>query len=228
MDLVAILTVGVVLVLFIFAIKPVYENFQINTSTFWIDKLTGEFEMLYLTWTQLRVFGHPVASLTPFTCPKDKSDLDTGLCYTPCRKGYHGVGPVCWVDSTNIGVGTPVGLEDCPAGWTNDGLTCRQPISCGGDSWKPLWEPGHWECKGGNVIGRLDHGGVCPGPGPSDHTDKVDGLCYAKCPKDMPNHMPGMPYLCYPGGDLSYGRGAGVIPHFLQFLGGSDYEFNVL
>jgi len=39
------------------------------------------------------------------------SELDAGLCYTRCRDGFHGVGPVCW--------GT------CPAGFHDDGATCR-------------------------------------------------------------------------------------------------------
>jgi hypothetical protein len=44
------------------------------------------------------------------------------------------------------------------------------------------------------------------------HVDRIDGLCYKKCPADKPNHIPGMPYLCYKGGDLSYDRGVGMIP----------------
>lgn len=35
---------------------------------------------------------------------------DAGLCYTPCKTGYTGVGPVCW--------------GGCPAGWTNCGAAC--------------------------------------------------------------------------------------------------------
>jgi hypothetical protein len=38
-------------------------------------------------------------------------DKDAGLCYTPCREGFHGVGPVCW--------------SHCPAGFHDDGATCR-------------------------------------------------------------------------------------------------------
>lgn len=41
-------------------------------------------------------------------------EYDTGLCYTPCRSGNHGVGPVCW--------------GSCPAGFTDHGATCyRDP-----------------------------------------------------------------------------------------------------
>jgi hypothetical protein len=200
-----------------------YEDFQIKASTFWIDKLTGEFEMLFLTFQQLRIFGYDIAAMTPFTCPKDHSDLQDGLCYVPCKKGYHGVGPVCWVDSTNIGIGTPVGLEDCPSGWTDDGLTCREPIHWNGCKNKGLLGECYGALEGGNVVGRLNGGGKCPGPGGDEYKDKVDGLCYKTCPKEQPNHMPGMPYLCYPGGELSYGRGAGLVPALFEFFG--KYRF---
>jgi hypothetical protein len=163
--------------------------------------------------------GYEIYNTTPNTCPPNKSDLDAGLCYTACRSGYHGVGPVCWVDSVNVGVGTVVGLEPCPDGWSNDGLTCREPIrnDC---SWKGLFGECWGRLQGGRIVGRLDHGGVCPGPGGGDdHTDKKDGLCYRPCPKDLPNRIPGMPYLCYKGGDLSYGRGVGSIPSIVRIAG---------
>lgn len=31
----------------------------------------------------------------PMHC-KESQQYDAGLCYKPCRKNYHGVGPVCW------------------------------------------------------------------------------------------------------------------------------------
>lgn len=177
--------------------------------------------------------GQEVYSATPNTCIPPNSDLNGVICYPPCRPGYHGVGPVCWADSVNVGIGTPVGLEPCPDGWDNDGLTCRNPIRCdpiqchsAGDCFM------HGKCgcsgggcHGGEIKGRLDHGGVCPGPGGGDdHKDKVDGLCYKQCPKELPNHMPGMPYLCYKGGELSYGRGVGVAAKLLR-LGGTISPF---
>jgi len=36
----------------------------------------------------------------------DDEDMDAGLCYKKCPKGMHGVGPVCWVDSHSVGIGT--------------------------------------------------------------------------------------------------------------------------
>lgn len=167
--------------------------------------------------------GYEVFSWTPHTCPKDKPDLDAGLCYEKCRDGYHGVGPVCWASSENVGVGTPVALEDCPAGWSNDGLTCREPMRWDGCCNKGLFGECYGCLRGGEVKGRLNSGGKCPGPGGSDYVDKVDGLCYRKCPAHLPNRVPGMPYLCYKGGDLSYPRGAGKIPSMLRLI--KKYNF---
>jgi len=45
----------------------------------------------------------------PLTC-KITEEYDTGLCYTPCTKGYDGVGPVCW--------------ENCPNGKYECGALC--------------------------------------------------------------------------------------------------------
>lgn len=38
------------------------------------------------------------------------AEYDAGLCYTGCRAGFSGVGPVCW--------------GQCPAGWVNCGAGC--------------------------------------------------------------------------------------------------------
>ncbi|MBN1382317.1 MAG: hypothetical protein JXA41_11625 [Deltaproteobacteria bacterium] len=43
----------------------------------------------------------------PMKC-KAGQEYDAGLCYTPCKEHYHGVGPVCW--------------QNCPA---------TQPVNCG-------------------------------------------------------------------------------------------------
>lgn len=165
--------------------------------------------------------GYEVYSSTPHSCYGDKPELDAGLCYERCKPGYHGVGPVCWADSVNVGEGIPVGLEPCPDGWSNDGLICREPIhnDC---SWKGLFGECWGRLRGGKLKGRLDGGGVCSGPGAlsNDHPDRVAGLCYKRCPKNLPERIPGMPYLCYRGGPLSYGRGVGRAPPMLR-LGGT-------
>lgn len=102
--------------------------------------------------------------------------------------------PLCEIKSvtnwfkglTDIGVGVPVQLEPCPEGWSNDGLTCRKPITCA-SGWDFFTEG----CSGGQVVGRLNNGGVCP----SDHPDKIAGLCYRQCPAGQ-EHVSGMPYTC--------------------------------
>ena len=125
-------------------------------------------------------------------------------CWEPCRDNYDGVGPVCWNHLTDIGVGIPVELEPCPDGWVNDGLTCRKPL--GWNSECVYWDWGlfgYWTgcATGGQVVGRLNNGGVCSG----DHPDKIDGLCYRKCPPGT-EHVPGMPYVCRAPGEISYTR----------------------
>jgi len=39
--------------------------------------------------------GTEIFSTYPNTCPPDKTDLDAGLCYPKCKRGFHGIGPVC-------------------------------------------------------------------------------------------------------------------------------------
>jgi hypothetical protein len=209
--------------------------------------------------------GSELVSTYPNTCPPDKSDLDAALCYPKCKPGFHGVGPVCWADTRNVGVGIPIGLNPCPEGWSNDGLICREPIrnDC---SWRALgvcWG----RLRGGKLLGRLnkfcpapfrkagngyDTGdgdcvwptdvsvfpkfmrqyairmrgreypktmGICSGPGSlsPDHIEYVAGLCYKPCTDpELPARVPGMPYLCYKGEGLSYGRGVGSVPSVIR------------
>jgi hypothetical protein len=182
--------------------------------------------------------GSELVTWTPNSCPPGQ-EIDAGLCYQRCRNGYHGVGPVCWVDSYNRGIGVPILLEPCnnperkkrnlptlpsDVGWFTEGLICREPITGGGcnthcdGNWS--WSDGgfcHTHCDpivGGRLVGRLNNGGICPDNKP----DRNTGLCYSNCPKDKPNAIAGMPYLCYVGGDLSYGRGVGKIPSLARVI----------
>ena len=51
-----------------------------------------------------------------------------------------------------------------------------------------------------------------------DGRENKDGLCYRKCPKHLPNRVPGMPYLCAKlSRGLSYGRGVGEVPPIFHF-----------
>jgi len=155
-------------------------------------------------------------STTPDTCPSTKSDLDAGLCYEPCQPGYHGVGPVCWADSVNVGVGLVLLPKSCEAsgfkGYVETALTCwnrPRPNSC---KFRGLFNECWPGIDGGELEGRKlscdDYG----------DRDNVDALCYKKCPKNLPNRVPGMPYLCYEGSrGLSYGRGVGEIPPIMRF-----------
>jgi len=154
-----------------------------------------------------RVFG-----ITPDTCPKDRSDLDAGLCYEPCEGGYNGVGPVCWAHTQNIGIGKIARLNNCAesgyAGWNDWGLVCQQPITCA--KGLAFFREG---CKGGNVRAKK----LSCDP-KSSHPDFIAGLCYRACPPDKPRHVPGMPYLCFKGTrGLSYGRGVGTVPPLFAF-----------
>lgn len=174
--------------------------------------------------TQVPGIGDILGVMGPYVCYRNacepNEDEDAGLCYDKCDKGYKGIGPVCWANSNDVGVGV---LKECPPGWTNDGLTCRQPISCEPIRWdgccSKTWPGICWgcarggSCSGGTVKGRAAGSDL---PCPSSAPNQVDGLCYKKCPADTPNRVAGMPYLCSAAasvgdgrGKTSYGRGVG-------------------
>ena len=159
---------------------------------------------------KIGLFGFELISTYPDTCSANQ-ELDGLVCYEKCRDGFHGVGPVCWANSKNVGTGKVAGLGKCPAGWNDWGLVCQQPIRCA--SGLAFFREG---CSGGNVRAKEL---VCPGPTNKGATDKVSGLCYDPCPKHLPARIPGMPYLCYKGDSLSYGRGAGDVPSLMRLLG---------
>jgi hypothetical protein len=114
-------------------------------------------------FSPLTLFGYPILTSYPYTCPPTHPELNGLLCYKPCPSGRHRVSDVCWADTQENGVGTPIGLEPCPDGWNNWGLVCQNPIHCDPiDTSHFPWTGGG--CHGGELVGRLDHGGVCPGP----------------------------------------------------------------
>jgi hypothetical protein len=116
------------------------------------------------------LFGYPILSTYPNTCPPSHPTRDGLLCYKPCPAGRHRVGDVCWADSKEIGVGTPVGLEKCPNGWENWGLICVEPVTY---EWKYGWL--FTITGGGRSKGRLDNGGNCPGPQDAGGLQNYDG-----------------------------------------------------
>ena len=157
----------------------------------------------------------------PSDCGPDR-DNDAGICYPKCRPGFHGVGPLCWQDTVTLGAGTPVGLEDCPPDFRNDGLTCQKDLQCTGGGCHTFCD-GNWNSNDGGfchthcdpiscndgpkTIGRLDHGGTCP-----EGKERIDGLCYDRCPEGY-YHTPGMPYLCKRNNEPdSYDRGGSDLP----------------
>jgi len=142
--------------------------------------------------------GTRLFALTPDTCPLDKSDLDAGLCYPECEEGYNGVGPVCWARSKAVGIGTIPALEWYKQKTTSWGsIGCTRGRSFRFSGYSDCYEYDIWKARQ-----------VCD----SDREIK-DGLCYRKCPKDLPDRIPGMPYLCAKlTRGLAYGRGVGTVP----------------
>ncbi|MFC1522640.1 hypothetical protein ACFL6Y_09545 [Elusimicrobiota bacterium] len=53
---------------------------------------------------------------SPMTCATRKQ-YDAGLCYTPCKKGHNGVGPVCWMVC-------PKTKTECAAGCADTTISC--------------------------------------------------------------------------------------------------------
>ena len=152
----------------------------------------------------------------------DDEEQDGALCYKKCRKGYNGVGPVCWQkdcpddkplkrglmcyeDCRNKGGGWFNGsLLECAAcnnGWSSDGfLGCKKP---GG--WKPAWpyREGRSQ-KGfdsyGRGVGKPLR--VCSG----EKSEKDAGLCYKPCKEGFKGVGP----MCHPK------SGAGIKKTLMQ------------
>ena len=161
--------------------------------------------------------GNRLFGLTPDTCPPNKPVIDAGLCYEQCDDGYHGVGPVCWADTQNIGIGKVLIPASCGdmghSDWTDTGLFCNAPLVWNSCKWRGLFN----ECWGGLEGGQVIAKDLRCKPYGDNNPDQIDGLCYPRCPEGM-QHVPGMPYLCFKGSrGLSYGRGAGDAPPIFAF-----------
>lgn len=83
-------------------------------------------------------------------------------------------GTGCWIDADTYGrgVGRDPGLGNCPNGWANDGLTCREPITC--YSISDCFSGRGCGCSGGNVISKTANS--C-----NADEEKWGALCYPKC-----------------------------------------------
>jgi hypothetical protein len=108
-----------------YELKIMYEVLFGVIAILWI--------FLYFSRERFSMYGQEIVNLSIFgedTC-KPGHENDAGLCYPKCRAGYRGVGPVCWAITESIGIGTVIGLEDCPEGWFTEGLICREPLTGG-------------------------------------------------------------------------------------------------
>lgn len=117
----------------------------------------------------------------PYSKCESGEELDAGgLCYDKAKPGYTGVGPVVWATLYDTPPSFP-DLEDCPAGWSTEWLTCREPLGWNDNCvwWDYGALGGYWTgcATGGAVTGRMDHGGTCPAG-----KENKDGLCYDVCP----------------------------------------------
>jgi hypothetical protein len=184
------------IIIVLFLLKRYREHFVM--SYIWNDE---QKELSFEEGPDSTGVGNRIFGTTPHTCNKGH-ELQDGLCYEKCRNGYHGVGPVCWADTDGIGVGTIPDL-------TPEIRTSWGSIGCTGD--RPFRWKGYDDCYNIKVLIQ-----VC-----DEDREMFQGLCYRRCPKDKPNRVPGMPYLCYKGGPLSYGRGVGLIPPIFKFGNGA-------
>lgn len=163
--------------------------------------------------------GKRIFAITPDTCPKNKSELDAGLCYEACEDGYHGVGPVCWANTTNIGIGKVMELKSCydsghryedGTAWNDWGLLCQKQLKWDTCAWRSIF----------GCVGGLTGGDLRPKQLTCDNygdREEAASLCYKKCPEGM-KRVPAMPYLCFKGSrGLSYGRGVGDVPPLFAF-----------
>jgi hypothetical protein len=147
--------------------------------------------------------GTRLVSTTPDTCPLSKPVLDAGLCYEECENGYNGIGPVCWANSKDVGIGIIPDLQwykERTTSWGSIGCTRGRKFRFSG--YNDCYEYDIWKARQ-----------VC-----SEDRENVTGLCYRKCPKELPDRIPGMPYLCAKlTRGLSYGRGVGEVPPIFHF-----------
>ena len=114
----------------------------------------------------------------------------SGLCYPPCREGYHGVGPVCWGTS-------------CPPGFHDDGMGfCYKPKPYGRGVGRSCLH-GFFKCDCHDDEDK--YGLMCY---PKCHSGYHNvGCCI--CSPNCPSNMVDMGVSC---AKPSYGRGVGKMP----------------
>lgn len=158
--------------------------------------------------------GYEVISLWPNTCPAGKEYI-AGLCHDKCEPGYYRSALSCVAESKNVGIGRVLLLKNCKdsgyPGWTDTGLLCNEPLKWNNCRYKTFLG-----CIGGLEGGRVKTKQLSCDGYDGRFPDNVSGLCYAKCPPNLPVRIPGMPYLCYKGGPLMYTT-IGKIPNTIAW-----------
>jgi hypothetical protein len=130
-------------------------------------------------------------------CPEGYSDNKAGLCVENCKDDEQDIGLLCKKKCPpgHTDTGIECIEEGCPPNYFSTLLTCYkgpgggqcqggecsggevivkeswyEPITCEGDPWKPVWQPGHQVCRGGEVhlrgcpAGYVDDGLLCRKP----------------------------------------------------------------
>lgn len=123
-------------------------------------------------------YGRGVGKIpTSHACTNGKEE-DAGLCYKPCKAGYHGVGPVCWQNKASYGrgAGTIPGLHGCKKGKEKQTGLCYTPCKADYHGVGPVcWQNGP-KSYGRGVGTPLVS--ICKTGMTADA-----GLCYNKCDK---------------------------------------------
>lgn len=146
-----------------------------------------------------------------------------------CPGGWHDDGALCRAPMETDWCGRRDLLGTCWPVTTGGQVeakqaTCPPPSDFGGDYLTEYWKWRESNSKGDPKPGETlveanaAHDKTCADIAMVNdkHWDNKDGLCYKGCPADYPNPVPGMPYLCFKGGELSYDRGIGHAPHMFR------------
>ena len=128
-----------------------------------------------------RGVGVPISTCAPGL------DEDAGLCYTPCKDDYTGVGPVCW--------------QNCPDGFTDTGVDCLKPAAYGRGAGYALWDED--KCEEENPQG-------CEQYGLLYYPKCRDGYYAFGCCICSPDCQDGMLDIGVSCQKDSYGRGVGI------------------
>lgn len=124
-------------------------------------------------------YGRGAGQAAPLKCEAG-SEMNAGLCYSSCRDGYHGVGPVCWLNEGSYGRGAGSvpklvrGKRECRDGrHMEDGL-CYQPCRDGYHGVGPVCHANSSDTygRGAGQAAKL----LCDGGKEMDA-----GLCYSPC-----------------------------------------------